>query len=104
LASCQSPNQPTIFSDEPKYSADEGLRWRLDVTEAKHFVKAIDLPRTLRGIPAQDAVTEAGEVFDEAKTQAQVVGAGVFSFAEGVTERRERGDFRFRPAGPVGSE
>lgn len=31
-----------------------------------------------------DAVTEAGEVFSQAKTQAQIVGSGVFSFAQGV--------------------
>jgi hypothetical protein len=31
------------------------------------------------------AEAEAGEVFDKVKTQAQVVGSGIFSFAQGVT-------------------
>lgn len=48
------------------------------------YVKSIDLSGTPRGIRAQDAVTEAGEIFDKAKTQAQIVGASVFSFAQGV--------------------
>jgi hypothetical protein len=32
-----------------------------------------------------DAATHAAEVFDQAKAQAQVIGSGVFSFAQGVT-------------------
>lgn len=51
---------------------------------AKSFINSIDLAGTPRGILSQDAATEAGEVFDKAKTQAQVVGSGLFSFAEGV--------------------
>ena len=30
------------------------------------------------------AATEAGEVFDQSKNQAQVVGSGLFSFSQGV--------------------
>lgn len=56
-----------------------------DSNRATQFVKSIDLSGTPRGILRQDAAAEAGEVFDKAKSQAQVVGSGVFSFAEGVT-------------------
>jgi hypothetical protein len=56
-----------------------------DTQRAKSFIKGVDLSGTRRGILAQDAATEAGEVFDKAKVQAQVVGSGVFSFAQGVT-------------------
>jgi hypothetical protein len=56
-----------------------------DTQRAKSFIKGVDLSGTPRGILAQDAATEAGEVFDKAKAQAQVVGSGVFSFAQGVT-------------------
>jgi hypothetical protein len=58
---------------------------QFDTSHATQFVKSIDLSGTPRGILAQDAATEAGEVFDKAKSQAQVVGSGVFSFAQGVT-------------------
>lgn len=51
---------------------------------AKDFIKAIDLAGTPRGILPMDAATETGEVFDKAKTQAQVVASGLFSFAQGV--------------------
>src|SRR5262249_2229532 len=64
------------------------IRWRdtvtIDLAKAKAFVKSVDLGGTPRGILAQGPATEAGEVFDQAKKQAQVVGSGVFSFAEGV--------------------
>jgi hypothetical protein len=56
-----------------------------DTSQATEFVKSIDLSGTPRGILQQDAAAEAGEIFDKAKSQAQVVGAGVFSFAQGVT-------------------
>jgi hypothetical protein len=56
-----------------------------DIGQAKTFVKSVDLAGTPRGILPQGAATEASEVFDKAKTQAQVVGSGVFSFAQGVT-------------------
>jgi len=56
-----------------------------DTGRATEFIKSIDLSGTPRGILQQDAATEAGEVFDKAKSQAQVVGSGVFSFAQGVT-------------------
>jgi hypothetical protein len=57
-----------------------------DTDRAKQFVKSIDLSGTPRGILQQGAATDAGEVFDKAKSQAQIVGSGVFSFAQGVTE------------------
>jgi hypothetical protein len=57
----------------------------MDINQARNFVKSINLSGTPRGILQQDAATEAGEIFDKSKTQAQVVGAGVFSFAQGVT-------------------
>lgn len=55
-----------------------------DTQQAKSFIRDVDLSGTPRGILAQNAATEAGEVFDKAKAQAQVVGSGVFSFAQGV--------------------
>ena len=61
-----------------------------DSSKGAEFVKSIDLSGTPRGFLAQDAATEASEVFDSAKSQAQVVGSGLFSFAQGVTpETRE---------------
>jgi hypothetical protein len=57
----------------------------VDVSQAREYVEAIDLSGTPRGLLGMDAATEAGEVFDEARTQAQVVGSGLFSFAQGVT-------------------
>jgi hypothetical protein len=56
-----------------------------DINHARNFVKAVNLSGTPRGILLQDAAAEAGEVFDKAKAQAQVVGSGVFSFVQGVT-------------------
>jgi hypothetical protein len=61
-----------------------------DASTAADFVRSIDLSGTPRGFLAQDAATEESEVFDTAKSQAQVVGSGLFSFAKGVTpETRE---------------
>lgn len=48
------------------------------------YVKSIDLSGIRRPNVAMDAAGEMGEVFDQAKTQAQVVGSAVFSFAQGV--------------------
>jgi hypothetical protein len=56
-----------------------------DFGRAQEFVESIDLTGTPRNLIAQDAATEASEVFDTAKQQAQVVGSGLFSFAKGVT-------------------
>jgi len=56
-----------------------------NLKQATDFVKAVDLRGIPRGLVELGAETDAGEVFDKAKTQAQVVGSGVFSFAEGVT-------------------
>jgi hypothetical protein len=55
-----------------------------DIVHARAFVKGVDLAGTPRSILPQDAATEAGEVFDQTKNQARVVGSGVFSFAQGV--------------------
>lgn len=56
-----------------------------DPQKARDFVRSVDLAGTPRGIIAQGAAEEAGEVFSEARKQAQVVGSGVFSFSQGVT-------------------
>lgn len=53
--------------------------------QAIKFVHSVDLSGTPRGIVKMDAAAAAAEVFDEAKRQAQIVGSGVFSFAQGVT-------------------
>jgi hypothetical protein len=61
-----------------------------DPAQARGYVQAVDLSGTPRGIMAMGPETEAGEVFDAAKKQAQVVGSGVFSFEQGVdTQVRE---------------
>jgi hypothetical protein len=62
-----------------------------DSSKAADFVKAVDLSGTPRGLLHQDAATEASEVFDTAKTQAQVVGSGLFSFSKGVTPKTREG-------------
>ena len=51
--------------------------------EATAFIRDVELPPLDRDV-METTPTEAGAVFDEAKTQAQVVGSGVFSFAQGV--------------------
>lgn len=51
---------------------------------AKTFVESVDLTGIPRNILSQSAATEASAVFDQAKTQVQVVGSGVFSFSQGV--------------------
>ncbi len=56
----------------------------IDIGQAREFVRSVDLSGTPRGILSQDAATEAGEIFDQAKKQAQIAGSGVFSFAQGV--------------------
>jgi hypothetical protein len=56
-----------------------------DLIQARNFITSLNLSGTPRGILAQDAAAETGEVFDKAKAQAQVVGSAVFSFAQGVT-------------------
>lgn len=62
----------------------------VDGDQARSYVESADLTGTRRWLVVQDAATEAGAVFDAAKQQAQVVGSGLFSFAEGVTtEMRE---------------
>lgn len=49
------------------------------------FVRSIDLSDTPRGTLPQGMAAEPQEVFDAAKAQAQVVGSGLLSFAQGVT-------------------
>jgi len=56
----------------------------IGITQARQFVSSVNLSGTPRTILPQDAATEATEVFDQAKRQAQVVGSSLFSFAEGV--------------------
>jgi hypothetical protein len=56
----------------------------IELTQAETFVKTIDLSGTPRGLLSQSAATEAAVVFEQAKTQAQVVGSALFSFAQGV--------------------
>lgn len=55
-----------------------------DLIAARNFIDSCDLPERPSTIVAQDADADAGTIFNEAKTQAQVVGSGVFSFAQGV--------------------
>jgi hypothetical protein len=55
-----------------------------DLVSAVDFVRAAELPDRPRTVVAQDADADAGVVFDQAKTQAQVVASGLFSFAQGV--------------------
>ena len=55
-----------------------------DLNQARDFVKEIDLSGTPRGMLSMSAATEAGAVFEQAKTQAQVVGSALFSFTQGV--------------------
>lgn len=54
--------------------------------EQRQYIASLDLSGIPRPIVEMDAATEAGEVFNKAKEQAQVVGSGVFSFAKGVDE------------------
>jgi hypothetical protein len=58
------------------------MAFKLDA--AQQYVRSIDLSGVPRAILHMSAATEASEVFEKAKTQAQVVGSGVFSFAQGV--------------------
>jgi hypothetical protein len=55
-----------------------------DLPRATAYVASLDLSGTPRGIVSMDAAADTGVVFDEAKAQAQVVGSGVFAFAQGV--------------------
>ena len=48
------------------------------------YVRAIDLSGTPVQMRAMGAPADHGEIFDAAKTQAQIVGSAVFSFAQGV--------------------
>src|SRR4051794_34556005 len=55
-----------------------------DRSSVRSYVEAIDLSGIPRQPIPQDAASEASEVFTDAKTQAQVVGSTLFSFAKGV--------------------
>jgi hypothetical protein len=48
--------------------------------QALDYVKNLDLRGTPRGLVAQSAESEAGDVFNQAKNQAQIVGSGFCSF------------------------
>jgi hypothetical protein len=52
---------------------------------AKEYVASLELPGAPRAMVLESAATEASEVFDSAKNQAQVVGSALLSFAKGVT-------------------
>lgn len=67
---------------QPASSIHQGL---FDIGQATEFIKSVDLSGTPHGILTMDAGAETGLVFEKAKSQAQVVGSGVFSFAQGVT-------------------
>src|SRR5689334_12011015 len=54
------------------------------LSSVREYIKSLDLQGIPRGLLSQDAATEATEVFDAAKKQAQVIGAGLISFAPGV--------------------
>lgn len=56
----------------------------VDKDRAMAFLKSVDLAGVPRGMISMSAATEAGEIFEKTKTQAQVVGSGLFSFVEGV--------------------
>lgn len=51
---------------------------------AQEYVRSLDLSGTPRSIVYQDAAAIAGENFDQAKAQTQLVGSTTFSFAAGV--------------------
>lgn len=58
----------------------------IDLGRASEYIKSIDLSGTPRGMNiAEAAEADTREIFDKAKSQAQVVGSGVFSFAQGIT-------------------
>ena len=61
-----------------------------DLQQAENYLGSIDLSGTPRGLVHQSAESEASEVFDKAKAQAQIVGSGLLTFCEGVeAETRE---------------
>lgn len=55
-----------------------------DPNAAREYVESVDLSGIARGLVTQDAASEAGEVFEATKNQAQVVGSSLFSFSKGV--------------------
>jgi hypothetical protein len=57
-----------------------------DLSRSRNYVKSVDVGFARRAAVTEDAATQAGEIYDKAKSQAQVVGSAVFSFAQGVTE------------------
>ncbi len=57
-----------------------------ELEQQRAYIEALDMSGIPRPIETQDAASDAGEVFDKAKEQAQVVGSGVFSFGMGVDE------------------
>jgi hypothetical protein len=61
-----------------------------DLQQIKDYISSADLSDLPRPIIEQDAASEAGEVFEKTKQQAQVVGAGILSFADGVDEETRK--------------
>src|SRR5688572_23306235 len=62
----------------------------MSTSRAREYIRALDLSGTPRGLIAQSAATEATQVFETAKDQAQVVGSGLLAFRSGVAaETRE---------------
>jgi hypothetical protein len=60
------------------------------LNRTRSYVDSIDLSGIPRQIVMQSENGEPSEVFDQAKSQAQVVGSGLFSFSQGVdTQVRE---------------
>jgi hypothetical protein len=57
----------------------------VDLASSRSYIEGIDLSGTRREPIPQGPGDEARGVFEDAKTQAQVVGSGVFSFEQGVT-------------------
>ncbi|KYF90740.1 hypothetical protein BE20_16765 [Sorangium cellulosum] len=60
------------------------LAMSFDPAAARDYVRALDLAGIPRKLVAQDAATDAGDVFDAAKSQARVIGSSLLSFAQGV--------------------
>src|ERR1700733_282704 len=65
----------------------------MDIAAAKAFIVSADISRGWRdpALIAQGAAEDAGAIFDQSKTQAQIVGSGVFSFQQGVDDAVREG-------------
>jgi len=56
----------------------------MTIADRLAYVRALDLSGIPVQVTEQPAQTDATDVFDQAKSQAQIVGSGIFSFAKGV--------------------